>query len=96
VTYRNPKLLALARDQPCMHCNCQDGTVVAAHANWLWYGKGKSLKAPDYYVAWLCMRCHSELDQGKHMSRDEREWMWLRAHLKTMAYMWENELIGVK
>jgi uncharacterized CHY-type Zn-finger protein len=30
------------------------------------------LKTDDCWTAALCFRCHSEIDQGKHMSREER------------------------
>lgn len=80
-----------------MNCGCDDGTTVAAHTNELWLGKGRSIKAPDYYTAWLCHRCHAWLDQGAGMdptglyegTRAGKAEMWTRAFLRTVA-RWFN------
>ena len=96
MNYRNRALLDLARDAPCMGCGKQDGTTVAAHSNWREHGKGMSVKAHDCFVAFLCFVCHAALDQGKEMSRDQRYETWLMAHFKTMLYLWQKELIGVR
>lgn len=96
MTFRSPKLLALARDQACVSCGCQDGTIVSAHSNLLEHGKGKGLKAHDGMIAWLCLRCHSELDQGSKMSRQERREFMLEAICKTYMEMWNQGLIQVK
>ena len=93
--YRNKKLLEAARELPCQHCGISDGTVVAAHSNQMRDGKGRGLKADDYRIASLCFRCHSELDQGAKMSRDERLEMWEEAHRKTIGLMFEREIIGL-
>lgn len=93
---KNRKLLDLARDQPCVMCKSQDGTVVAAHSNLLEHGKGKGLKAHDGMAAWLCYRCHSQYDQGSTMSREERRDFILTAICRTYMEMWNQELIEVK
>jgi len=80
---RSPTLLRNAREIPCQHCGTDDGTVVAAHANW-GGGRGRSIKADDNLIASLCFACHSELDQGKNLSKDERQILWLNAHIKTV------------
>lgn len=92
--YRNRKLLDAARELPCQHCGAADGTVVAAHSNQLRDGKGRSIKAHDYRIASLCYRCHSDLDQGASMSKQERLEMWEEAHRKTIGLLFERELIG--
>ena len=92
---RNRKLLDVLRKSPCQHCGRSDGTVVAAHANLLRLGKGKGIKCPDFYTAALCFPCHSELDQGKNLSKAQREEMWIEAYLKTIAWLWENEILTV-
>lgn len=94
--YRNKKLLETVRDAPCMSCGAQDGTVVAAHSNSLSDGKGKGIKAPDFKIAAMCFRCHYELDQGSKMTKQERRDMWLDAHIKTIAWLFENDKISVK
>ena len=95
-TYRNAKLLDLARGKSCVMCGRDDGTVVSAHSNLLEHGKGKGLKAHDGMVSWLCHHCHSELDQGSKMTRDERRIFTLESICKTYMQMWELELIKVK
>lgn len=94
--YRNKKLLEAVREAPCMNCGAEDGTVVAAHSNSLIDGKGKGIKAPDHKIAALCFRCHYELDQGAKLNRQERREMWLDAHLKTMAWLFENDKVVIK
>lgn len=84
---RSKPLLQACRAIPCQHCGCDDGTVCAAHSNQSQHGKGKSIKASDIYVASLCFTCHSELDQGSRLSRDERVEMWMTAHRKTVRLL---------
>jgi len=88
--YRNKKLLEVVRESPCQHCGSQNGTVVAAHSNLLRDGKGRGIKANDYRIAALCFTCHSELDQGGRMSRQERTEMWEEAHRKTIGWLFES------
>ena len=98
MTYRNRKLLDLAREVPeCMGCHRpNDGTIVAAHSNQLRDGKGMGNKAADYRVAFICSCCHSELDQGKAMSREEKVAFWERAHRNTVAWLFESGKVVVK
>jgi len=91
--YRNKKLLELCRGLPCQLCGRKDGTVVAAHSNQLRDGKGKGLKASDYRVASLCYVCHMELDQGKHLDKQQRIEQWEDAHRKTIGLLFENGFI---
>lgn len=68
--YRNPNLLELAKDSPCLlnfspKCLRDDGsTTVAAHSNQMIHGKGRAIKASDAMTVWACYLCHTELDQG--------------------------------
>jgi hypothetical protein len=94
--YRNQKLLEAVRDSPCQHCGASDGTVVAAHSNQLIDGKGRGLKAHDYRIAALCYRCHTELDQGSKMSKQERVNMFNEAHRATIGWLFENGRLEVK
>jgi hypothetical protein len=94
--YRNQKLLEAVRESPCQHCGVNDGTVCAAHSNQLRDGKGRGLKAHDYRIAALCFKCHSELDQGRDLSREERVNMWENAHRATVGWLFENDIIGLK
>lgn len=95
MTFRNKQLLDLARDQACVMCGSQDGTVVAAHSNLLEHGKGRGLKAHDGMHAWLCYRCHTELDQGRAMSKDERRDYTLTAICRTYQRLWDFDLLRV-
>ena len=90
MTYRNRKLLDRVRELPCQHCGAQDGTVCAAHRN---EGKGAGIKASDALVAALCFRCHSAVDQGKDMTRDERRDFWNRAAINTYRALIEREIL---
>jgi hypothetical protein len=94
--YRNKKLLTAARDQACVLCGSV-GTTVACHANSVELGKGMGIKAPDYYTAWLCQRCHNQLDgrSGRLMQCDMKE-MWTRAYLRTVAQWFEQGIVVVK
>lgn len=95
--FRSPELLALARQAPhCMSCmRANDGSVVAAHSNQLRDGKGRGLKAHDYRVAFLDFRCHSEIDQGTRMSRQERIDTWEDAHRRTIGWLFDNGFLRV-
>ncbi len=93
--YRNKKLLEVVRQSPCQNCGREDGTVVAAHSNLLRDGKGRGIKASDYRIAALCFKCHSELDQGSKMSREERKELWEEAHRATVGWLFENNHLTV-
>jgi hypothetical protein len=93
--YRNKQLLELVRQLPCQNCGLQDGTVCAAHSNQLRDGKGRGIKAHDYRVAALCYRCHSELDQGNRLSKEERVEMWEQAHRNTIGWLFENDYVKI-
>ena len=87
---RSKKLMEAYRAIPCQHCGRDDGTVCGAHSNQAKHGKGRGIKASDIYCASLCSRCHSMLDQGYSMTREEREAMWEKAHSET----WPKLVIG--
>ena len=61
----------------------------AAHANW-GGGKGRGIKADDNLVAALCLKCHYEIDQGKDLTKDERQQKWLLAHAATVTRLQES------
>lgn len=63
--------------------------VQAAHTNW-GGGKGRGIKADDNLVAALCMACHYEIDQGKSLSREERQKKWEAAHKSTVQTLLER------
>jgi hypothetical protein len=93
--YRNKKLLEIVRESPCQVCGRQDGTVVAAHSNQLRDGKGRGLKAHDYRIAALCFSCHTSLDQGAKLSKEERVQMFEDAHRATIGWLFENGCLEI-
>lgn len=92
-TYRNVKLLLLARGQSCVECGIDDGTIVAAHSN---NGKGMGLKSSDSSIMFLCHACHAEYDQGKMMTKDEKINFSYRNNSKTLRILIEQGLLYVK
>ena len=96
MNYRNPKLLKLAKDAPCMNCGIMDGTIVAAHSNQLRDNKGIGIKSDDYRIAYLCSMCHARIDNGKELSREERIELWENAHRRTIGYLFTSGHLEVK
>jgi len=94
--YRNLKLLKIMRELPCQICGAEDGTVVGAHSNQLRDGKGRGLKCHDYRIAALCYNCHMAIDQGNKLDKEEKVELWEMAHRRTIGYLFENDMIGVK
>ena len=82
--YRNPQLLKLAKDAPCSICGSY-GTTVSAHSNLLEHGKAMGRKADDCYIAFLCYKCHMDIDQGSE-NYDNKKLKWFEAMAKT--YHW--------
>lgn len=65
---RSPKWLQAVRElEYCVLCGAYG--VQASHRN---EGKGAGMKTSDCLTAALCPECHSEIDQGKHMTREDR------------------------
>lgn len=91
MNYRNKRLLEVVRESPCQLCGAQDGSVCASHSNQLRDGKGRGIKASDAAIAALCYTCHSKIDQGSALSKQERIELWESAHRKTMRWLIENE-----
>lgn len=89
-----------ARGQQCQVridgvCNHNSDTVVAAHANWLEYGKGMGIKAHDCYIAWACSSCHTEIDQGQRFSKQEKMELWRTGFERTILQMFLQDIIKV-
>ena len=92
---RSKKLLKLVASLDCQACG-SGHMVQAAHTNW-GGGKGRGIKADDNLVAALCLKCHYEIDQGKDLSREERQEKWLAAHMGTIhaltgAGLWPTDV----
>jgi hypothetical protein len=83
---RSKKLLKLVAGLDCQACGSGQ-MVQAAHTNW-GGGKGRGVKADDNLVAALCLKCHYEIDQGKDMSKEERQELWEQAHIATVKKLY--------
>jgi len=79
----------------CGRYNEPRGSIVAAHANDSRWGKGGSLKSHDFAVAYIHTTCHDWLDNSKSPIED-KDAMWLRAHINTMAWLFNNGYLVVK
>ena len=88
---RSLKLLRLIASLPCQNCGSEH-MVQAAHSNQSKHGKGRGLKSSDEFAAALCLRCHYEIDQGKNLSREERQQLWENAHRKTKELLTKQGL----
>ena len=82
---RSTKLLKAVASLDCQHCGSGQ-MVQAAHTNW-GHGKGRGIKADDNLTAALCLKCHYEIDQGKNLTKEERQEKWLKAHKNTVALL---------
>jgi len=87
---RSKKLLKLVAGLDCQACG-SGNMVQAAHTNW-GGGKGRGVKADDNLVAALCLKCHYEIDQGKDMSKEERQELWEQAHIATVKKLYVQGL----
>ena len=101
MTVRNRALLNLAHYCPCfvdlehvcvMYQGCEP-----AHGDWHFTGRGMGHKSDDNAFAAACRNAHAILTGkvGESLSREERQTAWLRAHFKTMAFLWGNGWIAV-
>lgn len=92
MNWRSPKLLRTAREAPyCFHCLAQNtGGVVACHSNQSRDGKGMSIKAHDYRIAFLCDECHYCVDRSSMLDRESKRKIWEDAHRATIGWLIEN------
>ena len=86
---RSKKLLKLVAGLDCQACGSAT-MVQAAHSNW-GGGKGRGIKCDDNLIAALCQNCHYEIDQGKNLSKSERQSIWQAAHEKTISLLLDRD-----
>lgn len=91
--FRYPALISAVRALPCMRCGAHG--VQAAHSNLPQHGKGKATKASDAAIAALCPACHGQLDQGRELTRTEREALTFEAIASTYIYLTETGRLTV-
>ncbi|MDN7456575.1 hypothetical protein [Burkholderia cenocepacia] len=98
LTFRSEDLRRAVVQLPCMNCGVERYTQ-AAHAN---YGKAGALKASDAAIAALCADrpgvrgCHSLLDQGGVLEKDERRAFEMEMVAKTYIALMERGLLRVE
>jgi hypothetical protein len=83
---RDQRLRDDAKDQACVRCDINDGTVVSAHYTGfrqIPYGKGTGHKVHDLITAWLCLTCHQHFDQPQQRKSIEASEEFL--HLVTLT-----------
>ena len=88
-TYRSEAWLRAVASLPCVSCGTE-GQTQAAHRN---EGKGMSKKTDDCLTAALCVTCHSAIDQGKDLTREERRSVMDFAILMTLVQLAKNGLV---
>ena len=94
MTTRLPRLLASAKGKPCCFCHDNDMTTVPAHVNSVALGKGKGIKAPDYFHARACQRCHDLYDGRRPgWSKEERLERFFYAYCRTVQAWFEEGLL---
>ena len=81
--YRNKRLLISVSMLECQVCGHPPSSD-PAHSNWSHHGKSMSRKADDIFVAAMCRSCHTELDTGSRLTKEERQAMWMDAWKKTV------------
>ena len=64
--------------------------MVAAHSNQQRDGKGMGIKAHDYRIAALCYNCHTDIDQGQRLNKEERKAVWDEAHRRTIGWLFDR------
>jgi hypothetical protein len=91
VTFRSKRWLQAVSTLDCVICGKQ-GPSQAAHIN---EGKGIGLRTHDCWTAALCPECHSNIDQGKDMTREERRSALQKSVLLTIAKLALDDWIRV-
>lgn len=90
--FRSKKWLQAVMDiEFCVLCGRYG--VQAAHRN---EGKGVGIKVDDCLTAALCVDCHSRIDNGRDMSREERRAEMDRAIVLTLKKLVNNGRVFVQ
>lgn len=100
MTYRNRKLLDLAHEMH--HCTLEiPGVCVGyseglepAHGPKSWLNGGGAIKSDDVFAG-ACHPCHAELDQGKSLTRAEREFYWGRGAARTWVELMKRGMLVI-
>ena len=101
MTFRSRRLLDQAHEMPCMadfeHDCCGWQGCEPAHADSHLFGRGAGHKTADCFFAAMCRNAHKMITAavGGGMNREEKLFCWIRAHAKTMEYLWTNKKLRV-
>ncbi|MGE0971149.1 hypothetical protein ACQFN5_16035 [Klebsiella sp. WOUb02] len=88
-TYRSKKwLAAVSQIEQCVLCGAWG--VQVAHRN---ESKGMGLKTDDCATAAICVHCHTEIDNGRHLTLDERRQLMDRAIVLTVIQIARRGLV---
>ena len=91
--YRNKSILKAARGETCTLCGCKDGTVVFAHFNDAWAGKGLGIKADDCAGMFCCIACHYNYDNRGVEGTEFEAWEILRAYYRTIRRLLDRGIL---
>lgn len=90
-TYRSREwLAAVGQIECCVLCGAYG--VQVAHRN---EGKGMGLKVDDSLTAALCVTCHTDIDNGKNLTREERRALMDRAIVLTVQRLSREGRIAI-
>jgi len=89
--YRNRKWLSAIHEiEACVLCGAWG--VQAAHSN---QDRGMGQKASDSLCAAICPECHTEIDNGRHLTQEQRRARLDRAIVLTLDQLTRRGLVGV-
>ena len=87
--YRSKRwLAAVGQIECCVLCGSYG--VQVAHRN---EGKGMGQKTDDSLTAAICQECHHEIDNGRHLTRDQRRALLDKAIVQTLQELTRRGLI---
>mgnify|MGYP001088328643 CR=1 FL=1 len=89
--FRSKKwLAAVGQIECCVLCGVFG--VQVAHRN---EGKGMGQKVDDSLTAAICQECHHEIDNGRHLNKDQRRSLIDKAIVLTLRELTRRELVKV-
>lgn len=92
---RSLAILDAAKGSACMVCGETSDTVVFAHLNESFAGKGIGQKADDFAGFFACQYCHDQYD-GRIRNVDVDAWTVMRAMYRTIRALIDEGVIILK
>ncbi|MEY8194471.1 MAG: DUF1364 family protein [Cycloclasticus sp.] len=98
--YRNPKITRFAKLKMCTLlipgiCNGDPTTSVWAHSNLGRHGKGKGIKAHDFFGAIACSDCHDAVDGRRNDLTQEDRVIYLNQGIsRTLPMLFDAGVIA--